>query len=85
MLQSLLRLQAYCTVLRSRPEIDPLPNYRRALRDFERRNGAGTVGDSDDFAKHISDLLAGDDAGDMCAAVRRRESSQEALLAEYAT
>jgi hypothetical protein len=72
---------AYRRVLRERPGIDPLPNYRTALvRHESTLLGKSTVcGES--FALHISELLrrTGDDYD---RAIENRLSSVAALIAE---
>jgi len=78
--------EAYRLVLRARPYIDPLPNYRQALREYEAvlYRGSSTVMEDEPFAMHISQLLeAGDaQAQDLDGARRVREASIAALLAE---
>lgn len=51
--------KAYGRVLCTRPSIDPLPPYRRALRAFEWGTGRDSTVSSDDvFQLHISELVA---------------------------
>ena len=72
---------AYRRVLRERPGIDPLPNYRTALvRHESTLLGKSTVS-GESFALHISELLrrTGDDYD---RAIENRLSSVAALIAE---
>lgn len=50
--------EAYRRVLRCRPMVDPLPPFRRALENLERRlHSKTTVRPEDWYAKHISQLV----------------------------
>lgn len=50
--------EAYRRVLRCRPMVDPLPPFRRALENLERRlHSKTTIRPEDWFAKHISQLV----------------------------
>jgi len=49
---------AYRRLQASRPQIDPIAPFRRALRNYEvRLYGSSTVGPAEHFAMHISELV----------------------------
>jgi protein-tyrosine phosphatase len=72
---------SYRRVLRARPGIDPLPNYRAALVRHERALRAQSTVSDEGFSLHISELLrrTGDDYD---RAIEHRTSSIRTLLSE---
>lgn len=52
--------EAYGRLLGVRPDVDPLPPYRRGLCTLEAElYGEPTVSDGDYFARHITELRPG--------------------------
>ncbi|CAK9008455.1 unnamed protein product [Durusdinium trenchii] len=52
--------QAYQRLLQARPDVDPLPPYRRGLQTLESElYGEQTVFEHDYFARHITELTLG--------------------------
>mmetsp|Transcript_101975 Transcript_101975/g.288766 ORF Transcript_101975/g.288766 Transcript_101975/m.288766 type:complete len:266 (-) Transcript_101975:257-1054(-) len=86
--------EAYRHVLRARPGIDPLPQYRHALQVYERQlHHASTVFDDELFGMHLSELIdhlegsslekSDDKGGEFFErAFARRDGSIQALLRE---
>eukprot|EP01052_Picozoa_sp_SAG31_P016785 SAG31_NODE_1125_length_9770_cov_2.732499_4_plen_295_part_00 len=69
----------YRLVLAGRPDIDPLPAYRRSLRQCELENGqVCSVGADEHFGWHLSELLA-IASSDCCAAGQPLAGLDEAL------
>lgn len=78
--------EAYRRVLSARPTVDPLPPYRRALRDLELQlQGAQTVSGDEPFAMHVSELLAlvEVDAGGFPEAMALKQASIDDLLQSH--
>eukprot|EP00933_Yihiella_yeosuensis_P033024 TRINITY_DN26728_c0_g1_i2.p1 TRINITY_DN26728_c0_g1~~TRINITY_DN26728_c0_g1_i2.p1 ORF type:complete len:283 (+),score=50.63 TRINITY_DN26728_c0_g1_i2:90-938(+) len=54
--------EAYRILLKSRPDVDPLPSYRQGLQDFELSchsglDGRCSVSSQDLFTKHVTELM----------------------------
>lgn len=77
---------AYQHVLRARPQIDPLPTYRRGLRALELEvHGSSTVSPDEPFAMHVSQLVECIGKGcttDIDEAMKLRDDAVQALLDE---
>lgn len=70
--------EAYRTVLRARPHVDPLPAYREALRAYElQAHGVQTVSGTEVFSLHISQLMCLSDSDSDAA--QEREVFQQAI------